>query len=174
MSSFRKTFRASRTASSETPKPAASTAGPGASGSPGPSVRGAKAWLGGQRLVSSGHRQLDELVGGGIVLGSTLMLEGDLHSDFADTLLVYSMVEALSNEQAVVLIVQSMREAEVFANMLPYNLTLADELEDEPLPSMEPLQIAWQYDKYAQRGVVVFPLLLSHGDYRCRAAESAE
>ena len=155
MSSFKKTFRASRPAAAGQAVPSlGSSSSTGTSGvSSGPSARGVKAWLGGLRIVSSGHRQLDELVGGGLVLGGALLLEGDLHSDFADTLLAYSAVEALGNEQEVILLARSQREAEAFTRQLPYNLTLADELEEtETSPSQEPLQIAWQYDKYTQRG----------------------
>lgn len=177
-SSFKKTFRASRPAvAGQGAAPPSSSSASGASGSQGPSARGVKAWLGGQRLVSSGHRQLDEIVGGGLVLGSALLVEGDLHSDFADTLLAYSIAEALGNDQEVVLIARSMREAEAFVKLLPYNLTLADELEEtEASSSQEPLQIAWQYDKYTQRGGVelIRGLLSSQSVRRGRAAEPAE
>jgi elongator complex protein 4 len=118
-------------------------------------------WLNGQRFISSGHKQLDELLGGGLLVGSMTLLESDLYSDYADTLLAYSIAEALSNSQDAVLVVESRRAADVLLGSLPYNLTLADELQhsdDHPItsPSTESeadgLRIAWQYDKYSTKG----------------------
>jgi hypothetical protein len=74
MSSFKKAFKASRAISENSSKDinlATSTATNGSatvtsksnSSSPGIAVGGVKAWLNGQKLTSTGHRQLDELLG---------------------------------------------------------------------------------------------------------------
>lgn len=156
MSSFKKAFKLSRPPADSSSKPA-----PTGASSPGPSPsggRGLKAWINGQRLASTGHRQLDELLGGGCVLGTTLLLELDQFSNYGATLLAYSAAEALSNDQALLLVTATARAADDFVSAMPYNLTLADELASavEVVPptgeDADALRIAWQYEKYTQQG----------------------
>ena len=40
-------------------------------------LMGSKLWLNSQSLVSSGIRQLDDILGGGLILGSVFMVEED-------------------------------------------------------------------------------------------------
>lgn len=118
---------------------------------------GVKPWLNGQYMVSSGLRQLDTILGGGIVLGTTLLLEEDVHSDHARTLLAYSMAEATSQGHKVLLI-GDMEEKEVdqMIQSLPYNLSLNNEKlpeakaanKDASAAAASHLKIAWQYQKY--------------------------
>ena len=54
---------------------------------------GSKPWLNSQALVSSGLRQLDEILGGGLLLGSVLLLEEDeLFGAYAECILSYGYV----------------------------------------------------------------------------------
>ena len=60
---------------------------------------GVKSWSVGSSLglISSGHAQLDKLIGGGFTLGSVCTQEIDNYSDYGRTLLYYNICESLSN-----------------------------------------------------------------------------
>ena len=47
-------------------------------------------------MVSCGHKQLDDLLGGGLNLGTIMMINSDIHSNHADTLINYIIAESLS------------------------------------------------------------------------------
>jgi elongator complex protein 4 len=115
-----------------------------------------KPWLNGQYMVSSGLRQLDTILGGGLVLGTALLLEEDVHSDHARTLLAYAMAEATSQGHKV-LLVADMDERDIgqLIQSLPYNLSLNNEelpeakaADQESAEAGSELKIAWQYQKY--------------------------
>ena len=51
---------------------------------------GSKPWLNSQAFVSTGLRQLDDIVGGGLLLGSVNAIqEDDMFGAYAETLLLY-------------------------------------------------------------------------------------
>jgi len=128
--------------------------------------------LASQGVVSCGHRELDDLLGGGHVLGSVMLLLEDTYSDYAMTLLRYEIAEALSmNHRVIVLDADNDDRCNSSANChrhilevlrsLPFNLNVpADEIEksfsgSEAIPAVQPdtsspndLKIAWQYGKY--------------------------
>ena len=67
---------------------------------------GVKSWSVGSSLglVSSGHAQLDKLIGGGFALGSVCIQEIDNYSDYGRTLLYYNICESLSNGHTTLII----------------------------------------------------------------------
>ena len=67
---------------------------------------GVKRWSVGSSfgLISSGHAQLDKLIGGGFALGSICLQEIDSYSDYGRTLLYYNICESLSNGNKTVII----------------------------------------------------------------------
>ena len=159
MSSFKKAFKLGKTSTvpSESTSPSKGT--PSIGGVSSLPTRGVKPWLNGQRLVSSGHRQLDELIGGGIILGTTLLMETDLFSSLGDTFLAYNLVEALSNDQDVLILAEGALTVQSCLDSLPFNLTLSDELitvasqsAESGLKTKDNLSIAWQYEKYIDKG----------------------
>ena len=78
-------------------------------------------------LVSSGHTQLDELLGGGLQLGTAILVGSDVPSNFADTLLSYGLAEALSMRQPCLLLTQELRAQQELLAALPYNRTLGQD-----------------------------------------------
>lgn len=88
-------------------------------------ISGVKSWVNGQRLVSSGIKELDDLLGGGIALGSVTFIENDLDSNLADLLIRYNIGESISQRQKTFL-VSSLIEwtgDDNLRNNLPYNVS---------------------------------------------------
>jgi len=75
-------------------------------------------------LVSSGHSQLDELLGGGLQLGTAMLIGSDLHSNYGDSLLSYGLAEALSMRQPCLLLTPDLRAQQELLASLPFNRTL--------------------------------------------------
>lgn len=120
---------------------------------------GMKPWINGQRLVSSGNREWDEILGGGLALGTSTLLLEDSFSHYAYTLFAYSISESIHQGHKVLLICWDEEEADQILTNLPFNLskgevnptttsasttTTASEEEN----AKKHLNIAWQYGKY--------------------------
>lgn len=183
MSSFRRKVKAPE---SETPVPLSSSSSvtstetentsiSSSNVSPDVSVSGWKPWIfTGQGIVSSGHRELDELLGGGLPLSSMNLYETEPNSNYGKLLLSYSIAEGLSHGHEVLLIGSSKKSLADIISLLPRNMkverdnnknsieieersmkgledsTVLDE-EDKKLNGNEQeneLKIAWQYKKY--------------------------
>jgi predicted ATP-dependent serine protease len=119
---------------------------------------GVKPWVNGLSLVSSGIRELDEVLGGGHVVGSLCLIHEDTYSNYSDTILLYSMAEAISQNHKTLLVVRDTNEAKALISALPFNMNkgslsldkkntvrTAEEEEDD---KKRHLKIAWQYGKY--------------------------
>lgn len=167
MSSFRR----------KTPSPAGAAAygAPGAGSTPSavtPAPRrqlsGTKPFLNGQTLLSSGLAQLDAILGGGLLLGTLVLLEtprsdaGAASVALMDDVHRYFVGEGVVSGQCAMLVAQ---DAAGFAqHQLPLELSLAQKQVKQQLASLdmsskqqqqqkiEPddakLTIAWQYGKY--------------------------
>lgn len=90
-------------------------------------VQGTKPWINGQTLVSTGHKELDGLLGGGHALGTSLVLELDDFSNYGETLFLYSIAESLSAGFTTVIVTSDAAEAKRLVSNLPYNLSMQDE-----------------------------------------------
>jgi elongator complex protein 4 len=90
-------------------------------------VLGVKPWIqsGSCGLVSTGNKQLDDLVGGGTALGSVVVFTIDNFSNYSDTLLFYNIAESISVQHHSLLIVENKDRANYYISSLPYNLTYA-------------------------------------------------
>ena len=109
-------------------------------------------------LVSSGHKELDDLLGGGLNLGTIMMVNSDIHSNHADTLLSYMMAESLSMGHGTLFVTSDEASGgETLLGSLPFNRTLnstiskieenqAEDRKEEDAKSH--LKVAWQYAKY--------------------------
>lgn len=123
--------------------------------------------FGGLGIVSSGNKELDNLLGGGITLGTSLVLQSDKLTNFGETLMQYSIAEGVSMFHDVLLLTHDEFLAENIISSLPYNRNLghqnsAEDMsktsgEKESGPPTEDEEtdaprsagkIAWQYDKY--------------------------
>jgi elongator complex protein 4 len=82
-------------------------------------------------MVSSGHSQLDELLGGGLQLGTTFLIGTDLYSHYGETLLSYGMAEALSMNQQCLLLASNQSSADQLLSTLPYNRVLGTNVESK-------------------------------------------
>jgi len=94
-------------------------------------IRGTKPWINNQVLVSSGHRELDGLIGGGHALGTSLLIELDTFSGYGDTLFGYSVAESLSAGFTTLLLCATKEDGEALVRALPYNTTLQSNDKDE-------------------------------------------
>ncbi len=119
-------------------------------------ISGVKSWINnGLGLVSVGNKQLDELFGGGLALGTVLLIETESYSNHGETLYIYSLSESISMQHDTVLVCGS-DEANRIISTLPYNQTIggvapnnADAKREERLQEQKKeLSIAWQYGKY--------------------------
>ena len=139
-----------------------------ATGTPVDSARGTsiglKPWINGGHLVSTGNRQLDDLLGGGVGLGTVCMIESDNFSYYGETLLSYGMAQALSSGHTTIIFQSQIPP-------LPYNQNVGNTSSSnhsqtngggEPSAGMEnaetnkavpgsELTIAWQYRKYIKQ-----------------------
>jgi predicted ATP-dependent serine protease len=124
-------------------------------------MSGVKPWVNGLSLVSSGIRELDDILGGGHVLGSTCLMHEDSYSNHAETVLLYSLAEAISQKHKTLLIVRDTHEAKAILSSLPFNMnkgslsldkkkTDVKTSEEEEDDKKRHLKIAWQYGKYIQ------------------------
>jgi hypothetical protein len=125
----------------------------------------------GQCIVSSGHRQLDDLISGGIPVGTLNMYSYDEVSTYCQTLLSYNVAESLSHDHHTLLILRDSNEADMFLKAVPYNSKIGKEVNEDvegtadntSLQEKEKdsgevsnggdwgLKIAWQYSKYLSK-----------------------
>lgn len=119
-------------------------------------ISGCKAWVNtGLGIVSSGSRDLDELLGGGVPLGSTVLYQTDSYSTYAHSLLAYHCAESLSHQHQTAVLTWSKEAHQKFVESLPSNRNLDPDLppseEAEKKKEGSGLTIAWQYDKYLKQ-----------------------
>eukprot|EP01038_Epipyxis_sp_PR26KG_P012056 gene12056-16133_t len=139
---------------------------------------GVKPWFhNGLNILSSGLRELDELLGGGVSLGCLIMIESDSYSNYADTILNYSIAQSIAlNHMTFIVCDNKSQQSRVLSN-LPYNAQIGSldpksnpsnddkesidnndksnqnqkfEIENNEVNKNE-LKIAWQYGKYIQK-----------------------
>ena len=68
-------------------------------GSGAASLPGVKPWMGGRRLVSSGLPALDRILGGGLVLGSSYLLEEDQYTQYGRDVFKYVVQSGILSHQ---------------------------------------------------------------------------
>ncbi|GMI32415.1 hypothetical protein TrRE_jg4315 [Triparma retinervis] len=71
---------------------------------PAVSLRGTKPWINSTTLISSGQRDLDSILGGGQVLGTSTIVLEDRWTDFGSTLGRYWAAEGISNGQQLIVV----------------------------------------------------------------------
>ena len=76
-------------------------------------------------MVSCGHKQLDDLIGGGIPLGSLLFIEADTYSNHGESIMLYNLAESVSCKHNTLLITPEFEDLDKILSVLPYNQTLA-------------------------------------------------
>lgn len=123
-------------------------------------ISGWKPWIHNNLgIVSSGNRELDEILAGGLPLGSTCLFTLDDFSNYSECLLNYSIAEGISHNHAILIIVDNSLEFEKIVDNLPYNQSLKKdfasnvEINEEKKPDSG-LKIAWQYEKYLRNSYI--------------------
>lgn len=82
---------------------------------------GLKPWINGGSIVSTGNRQLDDLIGGGLGLGTVLFIEDDVISNYGESLLMYGMGQAFGSGHKVILITDATIDSLGLCSLLPFN-----------------------------------------------------
>lgn len=116
-------------------------------------LSGVKPWLNGCHLISTGQKDFDQIQGGGMPLGSIVLLVKDRYTNYSQVLIKYFISEGLSSKQKVF---YTSNEKETyqkeFIKNLPENSTLMSQSTpakaEEKSDVDSTLQIAWQYKKY--------------------------
>ena len=93
---------------------------------PPPRAPGTKPWINGNTLISSGNKDLDSVLGGGLCLGTLTLLEEDRFSDHALLLAKYFVAQGVSGQQHCLVVGAEDSKAaleETFVTQLPFDLT---------------------------------------------------
>ncbi len=139
-------------------------------------IPGVKSWINnGLGLVSLGNKQVDELLGGGLVLGTALLIETDSFSNYGETLFLYSLSESISMQHDTLLVSLTIEDSTRLISLLPYNQTcgvktdqnvvgIQTNIEKAVVPSTvelnKGLNIAWQYAKYLPKTTGMFIVIV--------------
>lgn len=87
-------------------------------------IPGTRKWLDGQVLTSSGHPHLDSILGGGLPLGTMILLEEDCKGIHANTLAQLFTAEGIACHHTVVVTGHDgTRSAAAFLSSLPLNVS---------------------------------------------------
>lgn len=136
-------------------------------------INGLRSWTHAGSFVSStGNRDLDEIMGGGHVLGTMTLLETDCLSSFGSDILSYEVAESISMGHKTILIVSNISEATVLLKGLPLNLNAGvldendanrtenvNKANDSSSEENFDLKIAWQYAKYIKQCMLSLVLI---------------
>jgi hypothetical protein len=105
-------------------------------------------------MVSSGIRQLDDMINGGYSLGSIVLYEIDSFSDFGKQMLAYNIAEGISHRHKTIIFSKSEYLLSDLLQTLPYNQNVGTDKNANNIEqisgssTMWDLKIAWQYAKY--------------------------
>lgn len=113
---------------------------------------GTRPGLYGQTLISTGHMDLDRIVGGGLPLGSLVLLSEDLHSSQHLNMIKYFMAEGVALGQKVAWLTPRLPPGgpSTFlpAEAAPSSSSGAHARAETEDDASSDLKIAWQYKKY--------------------------
>jgi hypothetical protein len=123
---------------------------------------GLKAWASnGLGIVSSGIRQLDELLGGGIPLGTSTLYLLDSYSAYGSSLLAYQCAESISHRQHTAILSNQRETCNNFLNQIPFNRNISlDPVHESNTKDFidcidsNGLRVAWQYGKYLSKSLI--------------------
>lgn len=120
-------------------------------------ISGIKPWIhNGQSIVSSGHRQLDDLIGGGIPVGTLNLYAFEEGSTYSQQLMYYNLAESVSHNHCTLVVLNDGYDAENILKSIPYNSSIGKDEKSDADKEKEKtneqadwgLKIAWQYEKY--------------------------
>lgn len=113
-------------------------------------------------LLSTGLSSLDDLLGGGLPLSSTLLLESDAYTSYADLLLKFWIAQGLECKQDVLVVGSGLEggPGEIVRSLMGVEggALAESEEEDEGVKAAgEKLKIAFRYEGMKQHAVGVPP-----------------
>ena len=125
----------------------------------GGSAPGVKPWLNcGLGMICTGLRELDELFGGGMPLGTLTLIELDQYSNYGKTLMAYNLAEGISIGHKCLVISFLKSSSVALMESLPFNINYQNSGTESSLFAMgegnlsssasSSLQIAHGYKKY--------------------------
>lgn len=101
-----------------------------------------------QLLVSSGIPDLDTLLGGGLAVGTVLVISEDFSGNFSRLMLKYFLAEGVVNQHSL-LVTDSSPDAKIITNSLPsFELSKSPgsgNTNESESASDEKMKIAWRY-----------------------------
>ncbi|KAL0491372.1 elongator complex protein 4 [Acrasis kona] len=112
----------------------------------------------GQLLISSGLRDFDSIVGGGLPVGSLICIQEDRHSQYAQNFIKYFLSEGLSCGHSLAYSLSPLNSINSF---LPLNHTerlkagqaSVEDEEDDAESQQNELKIAWRYKEFVDQQV---------------------
>ena len=114
-------------------------------------ISGIKPWIHNNLgIISSGNKQLDDLIGGGIVLGTLTCIEIDHLTTYGDSLINYYLIESISHQHNTLIINENEKSISKIIGSLPYNRTIGSENSnnlDSSINKSTPLY-TWKDGKY--------------------------
>uniref|UniRef100_A0A1B0DFP0 Elongator complex protein 4 n=1 Tax=Phlebotomus papatasi TaxID=29031 RepID=A0A1B0DFP0_PHLPP len=99
----------------------------------------------GQLLVSTGNSSIDHIIGGGMPLGTILLIEEDKYNSYAKVLCRYFLAEGVYRKHSVFLATKE-DNADDFVRKLPQAIEEVPEKRTELRNVEEEMRIAWRYN----------------------------
>ncbi|EDO39802.1 predicted protein [Nematostella vectensis] len=102
-----------------------------------------------QLLVSTGIPSLDSVIGGGIAVGTVLLVEEDIYGSYARQLLKYFLAEGIVSGHSLFLASAELEPSAILKD-LPYPMNEEDDSEpglSTPGRQEESMKIAWRYQQ---------------------------
>ncbi|XP_015117260.1 elongator complex protein 4 [Diachasma alloeum] len=96
-----------------------------------------------QLLVSTGIPSLDNIIGGGLTIGSILLIEEDTYGNYAKVMLKYFLAEGAVMSHSLLVASQDTKPDQLISEM-PAVVTESP-APTPPAPADEKMQIAWRY-----------------------------
>merc|ERR1711953_618384 len=96
-----------------------------------------------QLLTSSGVPDLDDLIGGGLAVGSVILLEEDLSGNYSRLMLKYFLSEGLLHKHPL-LVTDSSPDGKLITSSLPM-FDSKEGVDKEASSESDPMKIAWRY-----------------------------
>jgi len=129
---------------------------------------GVKSWINGLKIVSTGHQELNDILGGGLVLGTSFFIQNEHHSSYSSDIFSYILVDSISHSHPSLMILSSKEKIKQYFTVLPYNINMGISLEPRQSEELKRcdnvpiLKIAYQYGKYFNKGksLIYFRLTL--------------
>ncbi|ORY07873.1 PAXNEB-domain-containing protein [Basidiobolus meristosporus CBS 931.73] len=111
----------------------------------------------GQLLTSTGVPSFDDVLGGGLPIGSVLMIKEDKHTDYAQVLLKYFLAQGIASKRAI-LLASADEDPKKFVDSLPdFGGDKTEEKEPKEKEASEgqdeKMTIAWRYQSLPKLNV---------------------